>query len=245
MNKQPHNVHNDDLIELKKIKQGLIDAPAAQPKPNPKLTGWPAITNFLRYNSVYLVVGVIIIAFAAAYIHSLIVNKKPDCLIIANTGAYTVQNVADDYTVLFSKYCPDSNGDGVALASVLDCSYDKKDTNVQELSARITKFQAQFSIDYVQLFILNYDTMVELENESNGDLWVDDLQLKEYNGKAIKLNGTEFEEIYKQKYGMGFTQDIYLCMRKTGSSLSKSKRGKASIEAARQILTELNNQIPQ
>lgn len=242
-NGQTHNVHNDDLIELKKIKQGLVDAPTAvQHTEKVKLTGWPAVANFLRYNGLPILIGILIIAAIGYYIFDRIQQKTPDCLIVANTGALSLQGVAENYAEIFTAHCPDSNDDGVALASVIDCSYDESTTNAQELSARILKFQAQFSIEYAQLFILNYDNMVNLENESDGDLWVDDLQLKEYNGKAVKLNGTEFEEIYKQETGFGFPEDIYLCMRKTGDAIAESKSGKASIKAARQILTELNEQ---
>ena len=242
-NRQTHNVHNDDLIELKKIKQGLADVPAGTTHAQKeKLTGWPAVVNFLRYNGLPILAGLLVVFLLGYYIVTLVQKKTPDCLIVANTGAASLQEVAQAYSEAFTAYCPDSNGDGTAMASVIDCSYDEDTTNAQELSARILKFQAQFSIEYAQLFILNYDTMVKLENESDGDLWVDDLQLKEYNGKAVKLNGTEFEEIYKQTIGIGFTEDVYLCMRKTGDAIANSKNGKASIAAARQILTEINQQ---
>lgn len=238
-----HNVHNDDLIELKKIKQGLIDTPdTAGQAEKKKLTGWPAVANFLRYNGVYIAVGIAVVTMLGFYIFSLVTKVTPDCLIVANTGAASLQEVAGEYSDMFTQLCPDSNQDDVALASVIDCSYDPEMTNAQELGARIMKFQAQFSIEYAQLFILNYDTMVKLENESDGDLWVDDLDLMEYNGKAVKLNGTEFEEIYKQSVGFGFTEDVYLCMRKSGDTIANSKKGKAAITAARQIITEVNKQ---
>ncbi|MBQ7288364.1 MAG: hypothetical protein IJW78_01425 [Clostridia bacterium] len=243
MNKQSHNVRNRDLIELKKMKQGLVETTTDKQPESKKLTGWPAVVNFLRYNGICILVAIIILAISIHLIYSRITMKKPDCMVVVNTGAITLQETANDYAKIFTELCPDANGDGAALASVIDCSYDEDATDAQALSAHFMKFQSQFSVEYAQLFILNYDTMARLDNETDGGLWVDDLQLKEYNGKAIKLNGTEFETLYKkQTGGIGFTEDIYLCMRKTGGAIAESKRGKAAATAARQILTELNNQ---
>lgn len=243
-NKQIHNVHNDDLIEIKKIRQGLEDAPVtAAPTEKVKLTGWPAVANFLHYNGIPILIGILIVIGVVYFIVDRINYKTPDCLIVANTGALSLQGVVEDYAKIIAEYCPDSNNDGKAYPSVIDCSYDEKLADTQELSARVMKFQVQFSVDYAQLFILNYDNMIKLENEVNGELWVDDLGLMEYNGKAVKLNGTVFEEIYKEKTGSGFPYDVYLCMRKSNESITKSKKGKAAIIAARQIITEINEQV--
>lgn len=243
MSNKSHNVHNDDLIELKKMRQGLIDTPTISNEPKPKLTGWPAFANFIQYNKFYILAGLAIILAITLFVRSCITKIEPDCLVVANIGSYGLDTVTESYSQIFSEICSDTNGDGTPLVSVVDCSYNEETTDAQKLTTNIMKFQTQFSINYAQLFILNYDNMVKLENISDGDLWVDDLDLKEYNGKAIKLNGTKFEQIYREKTGVGFNEDLYLCMRKSNKKITKSKDGKSAIKAAREIMTNLNNQI--
>lgn len=243
MSKKIHNVHNDDLIELKKMKQGLIDVSEIPKTPKQKLTGWPAFTNYLRYHIWHIISVVVIVAMLSSYLYVRVTTKTPDCLIVTNTGMLSLNSVTEEYSKEFSKLCTDTNGDGVPLIDLVDCSYSDEMTNAEEINALILKFQAQFNINYAQLFILNYETMVKLDEETEGGLWIKDLNLKDYDGKAVKLNGTKFEEIIKSKNKVGFAEDVYICMRRSGDKISGSKQGKAAIKAARQVLTELNNQI--
>ena len=243
MSKNIHNVNNDDLIEIKKMKQGLIDVIEIPKTPKQKLTGWPAFTNYLRYHIWHIVSVVVVIALLSSYLYTRVTTKTPDCLIVANTGMLSLNSATKEYSKEFSKLCSDTNGDGVSLIELVDCSYSDEMTDAEEINALVLKFQAQFNVNYAQLFILNYKTMVKLDEETEGGLWIKDLNLKDYNGKAIKLNDTKFEEIIKSKNGVGFAEDVYICMRRSGDKISGSKRGKAAIKAAREVLKELNNQL--
>ena len=144
------------LIKLKKMKQGLIETPSETGGQKTKLTGWPAVANFFRYNYWYFIVGAFVIIFITSYVFQMVTRKEEDCLIIVNTGSINLSSVSQKYSEQFSQICPDTNKDGVPLAKVMDCSYDPNSKNAQEVSAKLLKFQAQFSINTTQLFILNY-----------------------------------------------------------------------------------------
>ncbi len=235
-----HNVNNKDLIELKKMRQGLISPPKNDDVPKQKLKGFPAFANFLRYHVWHIVVIACAFVFVVSLGKKILTEKTPDCLVVINTGAMNLTEVSKEYSEFLAQYCPDSNDDGKTLVEVLDCSYDENGTNYEEVGARATKFKLQFNINYAQLFILSYDNMVKLDKETDGGLWVDTLNLSEYNGKAVKLNGTKFDEILKANDGIGYTEDVYLCMRKSGEKIANSKSGKAAIKAAKEMLIKID-----
>ena len=240
MSNKSHNVNNKDLIELKKMRQGLISPPKNDDAPKQKLKGFPAFANFLRYHVWHIVVIACAFVFVVSLGKKILTEKTPDCLVVINTGAMNLSEVSNEYAKVLTEYCPDSNGDGKTLVEVLDCSYDENGSNKEEIAARATKFKLQFNVNHAQLFILSYDNMVKLEKEIDGGLWVADLNLSEYDGKAVKLNGTKFDEILKENDDIGYTEDVSLCMRKSGKHIANSKNGKPAIKAAKEILFELD-----
>ncbi len=237
-----HNVSNADIVEVKKMRQGLEAAPEA-PAPAPKLTGKAAFANFIRYYGVYILIGIAAAAFIVYLVYTVVNNKKPDCLVVVNTGPQSLQAVTGEYSEIFEGMTTDTNGDGRTLIEVMDCSYDTETGNPEINTAMAVKYQAQFGIEYAQLFILSEETLKNMDEQLEGNFLVDDLGLSEYNGKAVKLNGTRYEEIYRKSAGTGFEGNVYLCMRRVSADTAKTKRGKAADRAARDIIASVNKEV--
>lgn len=243
MANKSHNVRDEELIELLKAKQGLTEVETIKKSEKIELHGAAKVRNYLYYAAPTIAVIAIICIIAFSIGKSIITSKRPDVTVVINTGSCAMDTITDQISREFEKYCIDSNGDKTVLVETAECSFDVNSKNYTETEAKSTKFQIQFSRDNAQLFILTYDYLDEFEKSEDGGFWVDDLGLPDYGGKAIKLNGTVFEEIYRQNYSCGFPEDFYLCMRKVSDKQASSKQGKPALEAGKNILIKLAESI--
>ncbi len=238
MSGQSHNRRDDDLIRLKRIRQGLEEAPVEEHKEPPKLTGKAAAANFWVYHRVYFIIGALALAIVVGIVVTIVRNKRPDIVIAAQTGGTGFGAATEQLDEYFSNICGDTNGDGVKKAEIIDCSYNPDSDSGVSMAMQM-KFQAQFGDNSAVLFVLDDDAVAKYADVSEGNLWVDDPNFKEYNGIALKLNGTAVEKKYKEITGSGFSKNIYLCVRQLSDKNAKSKRGKAALKAADKIVAEI------
>lgn len=107
-----------ERIELMKLKQGVISEEEIEtvPQETRVYTTWDRISNFFYHNKTFIILGMIFGAIAAFLIYDFATKERPDLQSMYIAADYDMSYYSGELTALWSKYCPDYNGDGEPLA---------------------------------------------------------------------------------------------------------------------------------
>lgn len=107
-----------DRIELMKLKQGVISEEDIETAPEEVriYTVWEKIGNFVYHNKAFIIVGIMFLALVIFLVYDFIRKERPDVQSMYIAADYDMSYYSGELTQLWSKYCPDYNGDGEPLA---------------------------------------------------------------------------------------------------------------------------------
>lgn len=107
-----------DRIELMKLKQGVISEEDIETAPEEvrTYTVWEKIGNFVYHNKAFIIVGIMFLALVIFLVYDFIRKERPDVQSMYIAADYDMSYYSGELTQLWSKYCPDYNGDGEPLA---------------------------------------------------------------------------------------------------------------------------------
>lgn len=107
-----------ERIELMKLKQGVIseDEVKSAPEPVRTYTAGEKISNFFYHNKIIIIAAAMFIALAVFLIYDFVNKERPDVQAMYIAADYDMSYYSGELTPLWSKYCPDYNGDGEPIA---------------------------------------------------------------------------------------------------------------------------------
>ena len=107
-----------ERIELMKLKQGVISEEEIE-KPEKEVRTYTAaekISNFFYHNKWHLIIGALAAALVIFLVYDFATKERPDVQAMYIAPDSDMSYYSGELTPLWSKYCPDVNGDGEPLA---------------------------------------------------------------------------------------------------------------------------------
>lgn len=157
-----------DIIELKLMKEGKLKT---GPKPSeiekrPK-TLKEKTENFFYHHKLKIIVGAIIVFALSMGIYSSITRARYDAKMALFCYDGTIGLYATVMEEYFGKFYDDKNGDGQVKIGVVNCSYDKNDTQSRDGITSLGKLQSLLAGEEdTLLFIVSRDTIDYLNSIS-------------------------------------------------------------------------------
>ena len=220
----------NDLLELKKIQQGILPAKEEEKTPlrTPE-TFKEKKENFFYHHKISFIAVCFLLAVAVFLIVDTAMSEKFDASIVLFTHERYSEKQVEALTVLFEEYGEDTDKNGEVNLSVYDCSYDKSGSGYQYQLDQRSRVQARITAGNAMLFLLDESALSDLSENLEYELFPEE-------------NRVKVTEFIRTIEGETFTQkDLYLCLRKIEGSLAQDK--KADYDSAKEMLEKIKAQL--
>ncbi len=218
-----------DLLELKKIQQGQLDAEVLKKdeKKIPMTLG-EKVSNFFFHHKWKVVTAVCAAFILGVIIHSEVTKVRYDTILTLYSFEYYTEENVENIGKWMAKYYPDTNENGKTEISVQNCSYLLDVSNQGYIKDMQKKIQSLFLNDDALMYILDEDSLYYLKNETaiSSDIFPEEYIVPlpdEYAG-LIKDNKT-FDKNRKR----------YLCLINSGDKKLNAEEQK-NYEAAKAVI---------
>ena len=196
-----------DLLELKKIQQGQLDAEVLKKEEKiiPQTFG-EKVSNFFFHHKWKVVTAICAVIVLSIVIHSEVTKVRPDTtLTLYCFEYYSEENVAAVTHWMSEKY-PDINQNGKQEVSVQNCSFELEAANKSYIDEMQRKLQSLLLEEDALLYIMDEKSLNYIKNETaiSVDLFPDEyiVELPDEYGDLITGNATFVKE-----------KTRYLCLR--------------------------------
>lgn len=193
-----------ELVEFKKAKEnGTLEIKSAE-KLLPK-TKKEKFFNFLYQYKAALIIVPISVLGVILIISSIVNAPKYDYEILVHGTVQAADEDVDKIKEYILSVAEDTNGDGEVQVLVTNTSYNSAD-GPGAGHGKNQKFNIEVMSNRAKIFIVNkeiFDSYDQLEES----LWCDRFALSEFDGKAEKIENTNFGKLEKTE------DEYYVCYR--------------------------------
>lgn len=207
-----------ELIELKRQKQQFESNPEEYKNKGGTaeivLTKKQKLSNFWYYGRNTVIALVIIAVLIAVCVVQCTGRTEYDCTVVLYMKRTALPEMIENVATVMEKYCPDYNGDGEVNVLVVDCAIPDEERMLENGLAGSTRLMGQFASEKAIIYIADKEALLELDQIGGGVFVDNSLSLPEFDGKALKLNGTVFDaafNVVSEKYTNQF--DYYILRR--------------------------------
>ena len=228
-----------DLLELKKMQQGLIYSPKEEKDVKTPQTFKEKKENFFyHYKAVFIgvIAIVVIITFA---VFDMVTKTKYDNTPVLFTYEYYSSPYVKEIEETLEIYCEDIDGNGEISVSVLDCSFNLASTGYEYQKNQRSKLQARIASGQTMLFLLDESSLADLKNNLEYELF-----LEENIVDITPLLEEGFLEIESQSQN-GETKmpkgKLLLCLREIEGSTAE--KNQTEYDAAKNLIEKVKAKI--
>ncbi len=196
-----------DLLELKKIQQGQLDATVLK-KEEAKIpmTFSEKASNFFFHHKWKVVTAICAALVLSIVIHSEVTKIRPDTtLTLYCFEYYSEENVAAVAGWMEEKF-PDTNGNGKSQVTVQNCSFTLEAGNKSYIDEMQRKLQSLLLEEDALFYIMDEDSLDYFKNGTS--ISVDIFPEED----TVEL-GDEFSSLIKNNATFSKTNRRYLCLR--------------------------------
>lgn len=165
-----------------------INRPGAEIKADTKKSKWD---NFWFYHKWHVIIAVIVVAIAVAFIHDMVSKVNPDYQIALMTQKAYPAEITDALQTEIAKYGKDLNGDGKVVVQinnyVIAQGSDTNKVDANQQMASVTRLTADISSGQSMIFLCD-DANFKNQEKSNS--------LFSYlDGAAPKAGATDYDKM--------------------------------------------------
>lgn len=217
-----------ERIELMKLKQGVISEEDIETAPREvrTYTVREKIGNFFYHNKVFIILGAMILALVIFLVYDFIRKERPDIQSMYIAADFDMSYYSGELTELWSKYCPDYNGDGEPLARLYYVPTGYADDTMASLyfaQSDRTKLIGEFQSGTVVMIIGDKDAYQSID--ALEDVFVDCRELFPDDPYAeelgYRLAGTDFMDMLGAE--TVDDTDLYVSFRIPGDTMGMKK----------------------
>lgn len=205
-----------DLLELKKMQQGLMDQPAEE---QPEYIRAPKTLkekkeNFFYHHKVAFYAVVLLVVIFGFLIFDAATKVKYDTTVVLFTHELYPSSRIEILTELFEENSEDVDKNGKINISIYDCSYSEGDSGYEYQKSQRGKVQTRLMAGNAMLFLFDEVTLNDLRENLEYELFKDE--------NIIDI--TEIFEENKEDNGSYYPKErLLLCLREIEGSLAENK----------------------
>lgn len=193
--------------------------------------------NYWYYYKFHTIVSVFIIAVLTIGIVQMVTQVKPDYRIILCTSDYGAHDTEKMREVL-PVYGFDLNGDGTAVVSVEDCSFNQETMDANAIMANQTKVLAEIQMDGIFIYICDKEQFGWLNREGLFEPLGQDKQDTSPENTGWCWKDSEF----KAEHFPDAPDELYFCLRGLeGTTLEGNQKAMERYERDRALLENIMN----
>lgn len=198
------------------------------------LSAGEKVNNFWYYNKWKMLFCCLLAVIIGISVYSCYTKPKYDCtVVVALSGEISETSILKLSEVL-TDYCEDYNGDGKVQLNVYNCSFtDSSDAVGGTATSHYTNFVASFLEEENMIYIIDKEKIDYVDDDSFMD---STLSLPDLDGRAFKLNGTDFETECRDKAFLELTDDTYIVRRSYEGAITKKKNAKQNFDNAAKFI---------
>ena len=223
-----------ELIQLKKMQQGVIEAPAYEAVDNSPKSFKEKCRHFWYYYKTYTIAAICLALALSVGVAQCANRPKYDYSVLLLCYTELFDNQTDILTENLAKYGKDLNGDGKVSIELLNCSYDDKSGYNSKL-VKQSKLQANLTNSDVILFITDAKAFEYFNTEIYEGFFVT-LGLPDDDGRSVLLDSGFYQH---DSEGAELPDNLQLRISRRvsdGTIIESKKDTKANIENAEELL---------
>lgn len=224
-----------DLLELKKMQQGLMETPQKEERDVTPKTFKEKKENFFYHYKLLFCGAIAFLAVLAFIVVNMVTKITYDSTPVLFTYEYYSSQHIEEIKNALSKFCEDIDGDNEINISVLDCSFNPATAGYEYQKNQRSKVQARIASGSSMLFLLDENTLRDLQKNLDYELFTEE-------------NIVDITSLLKE----GFTKleaegntspqsELFLCLRKIEGSTAEGK--KDDYNQAKDLLERVKNEI--
>ena len=223
-----------EFLELKKMQSGEIE-PAPKPSEieiKPK-TFWEKVKNIWFHDKTAILITTAIVAIFTFFTVECAMKTKPDLQVVVFTYNTILDESCEKMQEYFKPYCPDINGDGEVYVKVLNCSFNKENSDFSFKNNRISRLQATIAAEAnALLFITDDESYQYFQSIDNGNFFV---------GEKVFLD-KDFHEACRVDEKLNLPIDLSISCRDIKDKMIEvDEDAPEYFKISQQILNELNS----
>ncbi len=223
-----------DFLELKEMQkkaaeEGATEHVAYSGEIKPK-TFTEKIRHFFYYYWPGIVGAIIVIAIVAVATVSCMNRRNPDIKIVVYDNRILADMYVSDIEDYFAKYCPDYNGDGEVVVSVINCTYETGKSTAQYQQTMMQRLQG--------IIVTDNECMLIITSEMGYDYFDEYLEMS--LGEGVPLPQSYYEECtLDSSLPIPDGMTLY-CRDIKGTLIENKEASKQAVENGRDFMDRLS-----
>ena len=210
-----------DLLELKKMQQGLIDAPENKTEQISPKTFKEKKENFFYHYRPIIYGVIVVLAILAFIVFDTVTKTKYDSIPVLFAYEPYPSEYLEELEETLVAFYEDSDQNGEVNISVLDCSFSPSLSGYEYQKNQRGKLQTRIASGESLIFILDEKALTDLEAKLEYDLFKDENILD--ISPLLEEGFAELEKQFIKEEKTYPKEKLFLCLREIEGSLAEEK----------------------
>lgn len=201
------------------------------------------VENFWYYYKYYCIIGIFLFTALVVVVAQCSRRPKYDYKVVVTTNSADFTSIQiETLGKKLAAYGRDINGDGSVNVSVVDCTYNIKETTYEMMMAKKQKLQSILTSEAGVLLIISDEGNYDWINSITSGGFMENVGLPQGDGKYFTLEGTKFLNSVKEECGKNcsWPNDLRISRRIVkGTLIEKDKNIKELAQNSDELLNKL------